>query len=105
LKRLRSKIDIAQPINPAQIGQLLSQPFDELRQQTADLFQGTFTDRGPLAHFKSQERTVPFLKTLMIQNYGLAGDLAIQPLSAPRHDDVFPSAKLFNYLGQKAPQI
>jgi len=105
LKRLRSKIDVAQPINPAQIGQLLSQPFDELRQQAADLFVATVRDRGPLAHFKSQERTVPFLRDLIIQNYGLASDLAIQSLSAPRHDDVFPLAKLFNYLSQKAPQI
>lgn len=105
LKRLRSKVDVAQPINPLHIGPLLSHPFDVLRQQAADLFAATFIDRGPLAHFKSQERTVPFLKTLMIENYGLAGDLAIQPLSAPRHDDVFPSAKLFNYLSQRAPQI
>lgn len=105
LKRLRTQMDVARPIDPAGIGQLLSQPFDELRQQAADLFDASVTNCGPLAHFKSQERTIPFLANLMTINYGFTEDSAIAPLSVPRHDDPFPFARLFRFLSQRAPQL
>lgn len=105
VKRLRNRIDVAQPINTASIGQILSHPFDEVRQQAADLFQNTVTGCGPLAHFKSQERTVPFMKVLMTQHYGFTGHQAIAPLNISRSTDAFPLARLFNFLSQQAPQI
>ncbi len=105
VKRLRSRIDMAHPFNAADIGQLLSRPFDELRQQAADLFQSWGAGCGPLAHFKSQERTVPFVNALMTINYGCSGHPAIAPLNIARSTDAFPLARLFNFLSQQAPQI
>lgn len=105
LKRLRSRIDIAQPIDTTQIGRLLSHPFDTLRQQAADLFQNSVTGCGPLAHFKSQERTIPFVNALMTENFGFTGHAAIAPLNVLHSGDAFPMARLFRFLSQQAPQI
>jgi hypothetical protein len=104
LKRLRSRIDIAKPVDAAHIAALLSHPFDELRQQAANLFQASVTGCGPLAYFKSQERAIPFVNALMTQNFGFTGHPAIAPLNTPHSGDVFPLARLFRFMSQQAPQ-
>jgi hypothetical protein len=104
-KRLRQRIEAAEPVDPNNVGPLLSQPFDVLRQQAADLFRETVIGHGPLAHFKSQEYTVPYLRRLMAMNYGLTDHSAVTALDVYHHGDPFPRAGLFKFLTQQAPQI
>ena len=92
-------------MNSATIEPILSHPFDELRQQAADLFQAIAAGSGPFAYFKSQEQTVPYLTDLIKLNYGLGTHPAIVPLSTLHHGGQFPLARLFKYMSQHAPQI
>lgn len=103
MKRLRSRIVAASPMNPAQIPALISQSFDEHRQTAVDSFAAVFT--GPLAFFKSQTDTTPYLADLMEQAFGLAGHAALPALKRPQVNEAFTQEQLFRFLSQQAPQI
>ena len=103
LKRLRGRIQVAAPLDPSTIAGLVSQPFDAQRQVAFDLFPKEFV--GPLAYFKSQTDTTPFLINLLERAYGMHGDPTVQTLKQPQVNEAFPRQKLFAYLCQRAPQI
>lgn len=105
MKRLRTRIQAANLVDLAGAQQQISQSFDELRQQGADLFKVLHLDKGPLAFFKNQSYTVPFLSRLMETNYQLGQHAALPALKVATANEAFPSERLFTFMSQQAPQI
>lgn len=106
MKRLRQRISAAAVIEAATIPGLISQPLDELRQQTADLGRQRLTYQGPLAFFRNQTNVVTFLSDLMETHFGLTADPAIAPLRNTQNAaDAYPRKRLLDYLSSKAPQL
>jgi len=106
MKRLRNRIDAAAVIDPAVIPALISQPLDELRQQTFDLGQQRLVVQGPLAYFRNQSNVLAFLVDLMETHFALTADPAIAPLrNIQNAADTYPRKRLFDYLSSKAPQL
>lgn len=103
MKRLRSRIVAAAPMNPAQIPALISQSFDVHRQTAVDSFPAVFM--GPLAFFKNQTDTTPYLADFMAQAFGLAGHAALPALKHRQANEAFQQERLFRFLSQHAPQI
>ena len=103
LKRLRNRIQIVAPLDPATIPGLVSQSFDLQRQAAFDVFPKDFG--GPLAHFKSQTDAAPFLVDLLERCFGLQSDPTMQALKQPQTNENYPRQRLFAYLCQRAPQI
>lgn len=102
-KRLRNRIVAPAPVNPTQIPALISQTFDAHRQLAVDTFTAMFT--GPLAFFKNQTDTTPYLVNLMEQSFGLAGHAALPALKQPQVNEAFKQERLFRFLSQQAPQV
>jgi hypothetical protein len=106
MKRLRTKIRAAVPMDPATLPALLSLPFDELRQQAFDTARGRLIGEGPLAYFRNQSNVGSFIADLMATNYGRAAD---PDLAAIRHvagaAEAYPRKRLFDYLSPRAPQL
>lgn len=71
MRRLRNRIGIAVIVDPATIPALISEPLDQLRQRTFDLWQQLRPLEGPLAFFKRMERAIPFFIDLMREDFGL----------------------------------
>lgn len=106
IKRLRNKIGVATIIDPVTIPALISQPFDQLRQQTFDLGRKQIVSEGPLACFRNQGSVVTFLADLMEMHFALANDPAIAPLrNIQNAADTYPRKRLLDYLSSKAPQL
>ncbi len=105
MKRLRTKIQAANIVDLANAQQHLSQGFDILRQQGADLFKVLYMGMGPLAFFKSQSDTVPYLLLLMEENYQLSAHPALPALKVATANEAFPSERLFNFMSHQAPQL
>jgi hypothetical protein len=107
MKRLRSQISSVAAIDPSMLRALVSQPLDELRQQTFDLGDTRINVDGPLAYFKNQGRVVNFLVDLMETHFALAADPAIAPLrgTADTAADAYPRKRLIDYLAGRAPQL
>lgn len=106
MKRLRQRISAAAVIEAAMIPGLISQPLDQLRQQTFDLGRQRLTLQGPLAFFRNQTNVVAFLSDLMETHFGLAADPAIAPLrNIQNAADAYPRKRLLDYLSSKAPQL
>jgi hypothetical protein len=94
---------VAAPIDSAVIPQQISLSFDAHRQSAYELFPKG--GKGPLAFFKSQSDTVPFVASLMERAYGLGANPAIPHLKAAGAPEAFPSARLFQFMALHAPQI
>jgi len=106
MKRLRSRIGTAAVIDPAAIPALISQPLDQLRQQTFDLGQQRLLGDGPLAFFRNQGNVVAFLADLMEAHFSLGADPAIAPLrNIQNAADAYPRKRLIDYLSNRAPQL
>lgn len=106
MKRLRTKIRAPLPMDPATLPALVSQPFDELRQQAFDTARGRLIGEGPLAYFRNQGNVVSFLSELMTTNFGLGADPAIATLrNVAGPAEAYPRKRLFDYLSPRAPQI
>jgi hypothetical protein len=106
MKRLRTKIRAAVPMDPATLPALVSLPFDELRQQAFDTARGRLIGEGPLAYFRNQANVVSFLADLMTTNFGLGTDPAIPTLrNVAGPAEVYPRKRLFDYLSPRAPQL
>nr|WP_237392668.1 AIPR family protein [Steroidobacter denitrificans] len=106
MKRLRQRISATAAIDQGKIPELLSQPLDQLRQQTFDLGQQRLLYQGPLAYFRNQGSVASFLADLMETHFALDNDRAIAPLrNIQNAADVYPRKRLIDYLSSKAPQI
>jgi hypothetical protein len=73
IKRFRNRIKEAEVLKMEDLRTLISQPLDQLRQETFDLGMERLKSSAfePLAYFRNLEYTVPFLIDLMKKNYGL----------------------------------
>lgn len=106
IKRLRTKIRAPLPMDPATLPALVSQPFDELRQQAFDTARGRLIGEGPLAYFRNQGNVVSFLSEVMTTNFGLDADPAIATLrNVAGPAQAYPRKRLFDYLSPRAPQL
>jgi hypothetical protein len=107
MKRLRRQISSVASIDLVMLRALVSQPLDELRQQTFDLGHTRINVDGPLAYFKNQGRVVHFLVDLMETHFALSTDPAIAPLRgiADTAADAYPRKRLIDYLAGRAPQL
>lgn len=106
MKRLRNRIGAAAVIDPATIPALISQPLDQLRQQTFDLGRQRLILEGPLAYFRNQGNVAAFLADLMETHFALAADPAIAPLrNIQNAADAYPRKRLIDYLSSRAPQL
>jgi len=106
MKRLRNRIGIGAVIDAAAIPALISQPLDQLRQQTFDLGRQRLILEGPLAYFRNQGNVAAFLADLMETHFALATDPAIAPLrNIQNAADAYPRKRLLEYLSSRAPQL
>lgn len=105
LKRLRDRIRSPNLVDAAAASQQISASFDEVRQQGADLFKTMRLDKGPLAFFKSQSYTIPYLSRMLETNYQLSEHPALPPLKVATANEAFPSERLFTFMTQQAPQV
>jgi hypothetical protein len=106
MKRLRQRIGAAAVIDAAAIPGLISQPLDELRQQTFDLKQQQLLGEGPLAYFRNQGSVVSFMADLMATHFGLTDDPTLPTLrNISTAADAYPRKRLLDYLSGKAPQL
>jgi len=106
MKRLRNRIRAAAVIDPATIPALISQPLDQLRQQTFDLGEQRLILEGPLAHFRNQGNVAAFLAELMEAHFALSADPALAPLrNIQNAADAYPRKRLIDYLSSRAPQL
>ena len=103
MKRLRQRIGAAAVIDAAAIPGLISQPLDELRQQTFDLKQQQVLGEGPLAYFRNQGSVVSFMADLMATHFGLTADPTLPTLrNINTAADAYPRKRLLDYLSGKA---
>ena len=107
MKRLCKRINSADIIDPKIISTLISQPLDQLRQQTFELGQPRLINEGPLAYFRNRGNVVVFLSDLMVAHFNLGEDPAIASLRNIQNAeyDEYPRKQLFDYLSDHAPQI
>jgi len=106
MKRLRARIAAATVIDPTALPALISQPFDQLRQQMFDLGRMRLAGAGPLAYFRNQGNVAAILSDLMELNFSLASDPAIGPLRNIQNvAEAYPRKRLLDYLSSRAPQL
>ena len=103
LKRVRNLILVPTPIDPGGIPAKISVSFDEHRQRAFDTFPKF--GKGPLAFFKNQGDTTPYLLHLLEAGCAVQDQQALTPLKANTVDKPFPHVQLLNYLSQHAARI
>ena len=103
LKRLRNLIQIPIPVDPETIEAKISVSFDEHRQLAFDLFPKD--GKGPMAFFKSQGDTTPYVLRLLQNSCANQNNEALDFLKANPGVVPFPHANLLNYLSQNLAQI
>ncbi len=103
MKKLRKRITVPAPIAPAAIPQIISQSFDLHRQLAVDVFPKF--GKGPLAFFKNQSDTTPYLLQLSEKSYQLSDHEALPALKQPQQQEAFPYERLLRFLSQQAPQV
>lgn len=106
MKRLRNRIGAAAVIDPAVTPALISQPLDQLRQQTFDLGRQRLLGEGPLAYFRNQGSVASFMADLMETHFVLTADPTLPTLrNINTAADAYPRKRLLDYLSGKAPQL
>jgi hypothetical protein len=106
MKRLRQRIGAASVIDAATIPGLISQPLDQLRQQTFDLGQQRLLGEGPLAYFRNQGSVASFMADLMETHFALTADPTLPSLrNIHTAADAYPRKRLIDYLSSRAPQL
>jgi len=102
-KRISNVINGTVLIDPTKLVEVLSEPFDQLRQSLWDQTRGQY--RGPLAIFRSQADVIPMLQRMMISHYVFSADPVVEhKKNVVSSGQPYPEA-LFAYLISKAPQI
>jgi hypothetical protein len=96
-------IEVPEPVNPASIAAKISVSFDEHRQRAFDRFPKY--GKGPLAFFKSQGDTTPYLLNLLEMACANQDPQTLAPLKASAIDKPFPHVQLLKYLSQHSAQI
>lgn len=105
MKKFRKRIEGDQVLTDVEIKGLISVPFDELRQQLADVYQNEGIGTVPHAFFKRIPDTVRLIHKVTIVNQEMADDQTVQNLQN-RIDINDPYNKaLTNYLSGKVAQL
>ena len=101
-KRLRDVINGPTLIDPDKLPQILSVPFDQIRQAVWEQVEKRINQYGPgpLAQFRNLGEAMPLIEKVMIKHFALQSDPAIAAKKAKSND-----RELFKYLASKAPQI
>ena len=106
MKRLRQRVGAAATIDAVTIPGLISQPLDQLRQQTFDLGRQRLLGEGPLAYFRNQGSVASFMADLMETHFALTADPTLPTLrNIDTAADAYPRKRLLDYLSGKAPQL
>jgi hypothetical protein len=106
MKRLRQRIHVAMVVDPAALPALISQPLDQLRQQTFDLARQRLLSEGPLAYFRNQGNVASFIADLMETHFVLTADPTLSSLrNINTVAEAYPRQRLVDYLSSKAPQL
>jgi hypothetical protein len=104
-KQVRDERNAPKLFDPAKLETQLSTPADQLRQKMWAGTQAALGSKSPIVIFRTQNRAVPLLSSVMIDHYGLAADPAVLAKQRQQNiKDPYP-IDLFNYLISKAPQI
>jgi hypothetical protein len=104
-KRIKAAVNHVQMFQAEKLKSSLSLPFDKLREAHWDKTQIAAQRKGPLAIFGNQTETIPLLKDIMIEHYGLTFDEIVDHKQREQQGgQPYPKA-LFDYLISKAPQI
>lgn len=103
LKQTRDGIEGGKMLAETSIEVGLSKPFDDLREVSRD--EVSKCSRGPLAVCRNQGETIPLLERIMIRQYGLVGDPAVDHKKSQHVLGELYPVPLFKYLVSKAPQI
>lgn len=104
-KRIMKEQQGSKILDTQKIKNLLSAPFDELRQIHWAKTEKLLISKGPLAIFRNQTDTIPLLESIIISYYGLELDPVVGHKKAQQDKmNMYPKA-LFDYLISKAPQI
>lgn len=102
-KRLDIVINGHALIDLTKLNYELSLPFDQLRQTLYD--EAKKVKHSPLALFRNQTLAIDFLEKVMIKDFSIVGDPAIEAKKmVSDKKDNYP-VKLFEYIYSKAPQI
>ncbi len=106
MKQLKNKIEDAVILTEGQAKGLISEPFDELRQEFADQYQTEGIGTAPHAFFKRIPNTARLAQKVAIINQGLSNDETVKALLTrpTKAEDAYNQA-LTNYLAGKAEQI
>lgn len=106
MKRLRERIGAAVVIDAAAISPLISQPLDQLRQQTFDLGRQRLLGEGPLAYFRNQGSVASFMADLMETHFALTANQVLPNLrNVNNAADAYPRKRLLDFLSGKASQL
>lgn len=103
-KQFKEAIDGSDLIQPAKLKMQGSEPYDLLRQRLWEVIQ-SIKWPGPLALSKNQDHTLNIIRSLMVQQYGLTADHAVNALRGKHTTGQPYQVDLFKYLAAKAPQI
>lgn len=103
-KQFRTAIGGNELIDVAKLKAAGGVPYDTLRQHLWDVIQ-SFQWPGPLAISKNQDHTLNVIRELMVRQYGLNNDPAINALRAKNITGQPYQVDLFRYLASNAPQI
>ncbi|MBC7571720.1 MAG: AIPR family protein [Spirosoma sp.] len=92
-------------MDPDKIRDVLSLPFDKLRQTLWDGIQPFLAYKGPLAVFRNQTDVIQLLERLSISVFGLTNETALAAKRSQQNpDDPYP-VDLFTYILDKTPQL
>jgi hypothetical protein len=106
MKRLRQRISAALIIDETVLPQLLSQPLDELRQISFELFD-RHSSEGPLSFFRNQTNVIPYIAEVMEKSFYLSKDVTVKELRSKYTENAveYPRKRMLDYLSSKAPQL
>lgn len=108
-KKCRAILDWPTVLNSTAVSKAISHPFDEFRNlfwEHTHKAVGSVGQPGPLAVFKNQSHSLPLMRKIMAEAFGLVADPVLPiKLSQVKFTDPYPNAAAFDYMISKAPQI
>lgn len=105
IKRFKSRIEGPDLLTGDQVRELISIPFDELRQVFADQYRVVGLGSAPHAFFKRISDTSKMTQKAVIEHQNLNGDQAVNALLGRMQADDPYNQRLSNYLADQAQQI
>tara|TARA_R110002050_G_scaffold186924_2_gene321261 strand:- start:869 stop:1657 length:789 start_codon:yes stop_codon:yes gene_type:complete len=105
MKQLRNKIEGNELLVASNVRELLSRPFDEMRQQFADKYPAIAMGSAHHAFFKRIPDTAKLINKVWIEHQGLQQNAAVSALWGQLSQDDPYNQRLFDMLRGRAAQI